>query len=75
MPLFEYRCTSLSCQLLSQELVLAGEAPEEIKCAHCGAPAKKTISSVVHRFYGPGFYKPNVRKRGEGIGTKRATEE
>jgi putative FmdB family regulatory protein len=67
MPIFEYHCGS--CGHEFERLMFTGDHPTA-QCPQCGAEAQRRLSTVVLRFYGSGWTKPNVRKAGECIGKK-----
>jgi putative FmdB family regulatory protein len=75
MPLYEYQCGECGHRFEKLMLTPAAASDKEVFCPVCNKLADRVWSVPVHRFYGPGFFKPNVRKRGEGIGTKRQPKE
>ena len=70
MPIYEYQCGV--CEHKFERLVLGPHcSPTDRRCPECGGQSHLVPSAPQLRFYGPGWFKPNVNKRGEGIGTKR----
>ena len=80
MPIYEYQCTK--CKHVCEVLQKAKDKPV-LKCAQCGGPVVKLVSSPAIQFKGNGWYvtdyakksaAPAAAKPGPKDGAKAAVE-
>jgi len=60
MPIYEYQCTK--CREVCEVLQKAKDKPPE-KCAKCGGPIVKRVSSPAIQFKGSGWYVTDYAKK------------
>ena len=67
MPIYEYQCSG--CGAVSEEWTRSFDAPEEIVCPQCQAPARRQVSHTAFVLKGSGWfaseYKPRPKETSE----------
>lgn len=59
MPIFDYKCPTLSCDTQIEKLVKSAET--EVPCPSCGNPMKRKVSAGSFRLKGNGWYETDFK--------------